>query len=166
MPHVHSFPPIEDSNARILILGSMPSVVSLRERQYYAHPRNAFWKVMGELIGAGPELAYESRLQRLKSRGLALWDVLKCCTREGSLESRIDDSTIEANDFQSFYQGHPRLERVYFNGAKAEQVYYKQVEPLVSEYPELRYERLPSTSPANVAKSFTEKLRAWKVIVQ
>ncbi len=121
---------------------------------------------MGELIGAGPELTYESRLQRLKSRRLALWDVLKCCTREGSLDSRIDDSTIEANDFQSFYRKHPRLERVYFNGAKAEQVYYKHVEPLVSGYSELRYERLPSTSPANAAKSLTEKLRAWKVIAQ
>ncbi len=121
---------------------------------------------MGELIGAGPELAYESRLQGLKSHGLALWDVLKCCTRKGSLDSRIDDLTIEANDLQSFFQGHPRLERVYFNGAKAAQVYYKRVEPLVSEYPKLLYERLPSTSPANAAKSFTEKLRAWKVIVQ
>ncbi len=144
----------------------MPSVVSLREGQYYAHPRNAFWKVMGELIGAGPELDYASRVQGLKSRGLALWDVLKCCDREGSLDSRIDDLTIEANDLQSFFQGHPRLERVYFNGAKAEQVYYKQFAPLVSEYPELRYERLPSTSPANAVKSFAEKLSAWKMIIQ
>lgn len=121
---------------------------------------------MGELIDAGPELAYETRLQGLKSNGLAVWDVLKRCTREGSLDSRIDDLSIEINDFQSFYQEHPRLERVYFNGAKAEQVYYKQVKLLVSEFPELQYERLPSTSPAHAAKSFTEKLKAWKVIVK
>jgi len=166
MPLVHSFPPIEDSDARVLILGSMPSVASLRARQYYAHPRNAFWRIMGELFGAGPDVAYEARGRVLKSRRLALWDVLKCCTREGSLDARIDDATVVANDFPSFFEGHPRLERVYFNGAKAEQVYRRKVAPLVGDVAEVRYERLPSTSPANAAKSFADKLKAWHVITR
>jgi TDG/mug DNA glycosylase family protein len=165
MPHVHSFPPVEESDARVLVLGSMPSVMSLRKRQYYAHPRNAFWKIMGELVGAGPDLEYESRCETLKSCGIALWDVLKCCTRAGSLDSRIDDSTMETNDLLSFFRVHPRLEHIYFNGAKAEQIYCQKIEPLMS-YGNLHYERLPSTSPANAAATFADKLRAWQVIVR
>lgn len=165
MLHVHSFPPIEAPDARVLILGSMPSAVSLQERQYYAHPRNVFWKIMGELVGAGPDLEYEARCRTLKSRGTALWDVLKCCTREGSLDSRIDDSTVETNDLPSFFHEHPRLEHVYFNGAKAEQIYCRKVQPLISGA-SLRHTRLPSTSPANAATSFAEKLRVWQAIVR
>lgn len=115
-------------------------------------------------MGAGPEVEYEARAQILKSRRLALWDVLKCCTREGSLDSRIDDATVVTNDFLSFFAEHPSLEHVFFNGAKAEQVYCRKVAPLVSDVVEVRYERLPSTSPANAAKSFAEKLRAWQAI--
>lgn len=165
-PHIQGFPPIEHPEARILILGSMPSVASLQKRQYYGHPQNLFWKIMGELIGAGPDVDYELRCDTLKAHRLALWDVLKRCTREGSLDSRIEDATAEANDFSSFFQAHPRIRRVYFNGTKAEQVFRRKVEPLVAACANLRYDRLPSTSPANASKTFAEKLKAWRTIVQ
>ena len=79
MHHIHSFSPIEDSSATILILGSMPGKESLRAGQYYAHRRNAFWPIMGDLIGANPTLPYEARTQLLKTAGIALWDVLASC---------------------------------------------------------------------------------------
>lgn len=162
MSYIHSFAPIESSNARVLILGSIPSAVSIQHQQYYAHPRNAFWKIMGDLADAGPELDYQQRCEALKSRGIALWDVLKCCTREGSLDSGIDNSSIKVNDLGSFFESHTDLEAVLFNGAKAEQIFYRQLKQLVSQHPKVTFIRLPSTSPAHAAKSFSEKLTEWK----
>ncbi|GMR21376.1 MAG: DNA-deoxyinosine glycosylase [Gammaproteobacteria bacterium] len=166
MPHVTSFAAIEDASASVLILGSMPGVLSLREQQYYAHPRNVFWGIMGELMGAYPSEPYERRVNLLRSRKIALWDVLQSCTREGSLDSAIDETTLVTNDFTSFYQSHPGIERVYFNGSKAEQVYRRYVKDVIVDLsPRIHYQRLPSTSPAHAAKSFEEKLAVWKCIV-
>ena len=94
---VQSFPPVVSRNSKVLILGSMPGEVSLKAEQYYAHPRNAFWPIMGELFGAGPSLPYQERLVALDNAGIALWDSLRACTRPGSLDSAIRDE--EANDF-------------------------------------------------------------------
>jgi hypoxanthine-DNA glycosylase len=164
MPHIRSFPPIEDSAARILILGSMPGKASLRAGQYYAHQRNAFWPIMGELIGAGPAVPYESRMRLLKSFGIALWDVLASCTRESSLDSDIDEASIAANDFASFFLAHPGITDVFFNGSMAEKCFRTRVQ-LSLENRSLRYRRLPSTSPANASFPYEEKLRAWKVVI-
>jgi hypoxanthine-DNA glycosylase len=92
------------SHARALILGSMPGAASLRAAQYYAHPRNQFWPIMGELVGADPALPYEQRLDRLTSAGIALWDVFARCEREGSLDAHIRDDTAVANDFAEFFR--------------------------------------------------------------
>ena len=118
MSPVHSFAPLSNPQARVLVLGSMPGLASLRLQQYYGHPQNTFWKIVGEVLGFDPELAYELRTQALVERGVALWDVLASCVREGSLDADIDDASVVANDFAAFFETHPHIVRVCFNGAK------------------------------------------------
>jgi TDG/mug DNA glycosylase family protein len=163
MPHVRSFAPVENANARILILGSMPGRASLQAGQYYAHPRNLFWRILGELLGVSPALPYERRIRALKAAHIALWDVLESCEREGSLDADIDDASLLPNDFASFFLRHPRITHVFFNGAKAEACYRTRVLPAVRLRP-LQYHRLPSTSPAHASMSLEQKLKAWRVI--
>ena len=86
--HIESFPPITSSTARVLILGTMPGRVSLRERQYYAHPQNAFWRIIGAILGFDPALPYRERVASVQLAGIAIWDVLKACARAGSLDRR------------------------------------------------------------------------------
>ena len=157
---VRSFPPIENRAARVLVLGSMPGAASLLAGRYYAHRHNAFWPVMGELFGAGPALAYEKRILVLRRNGLALWDVLTSCRREGSLGSDIDEASIVPNDFRAFFDAHPRVTHVFFNGSKAEICFHKHVRLNLSDRG-LHFTRLPSTSPAHASLSLPEKLKAW-----
>lgn len=165
MTRIRSFPPIADAGARILILGSMPGRESLRANQYYAHPRNAFWPIMGELADALPALPYEQRALKLRAAGIALWDVLASCTRPGSLDSDIAPDSIHPNDFAAFFEMHPHISRVYFNGSMAEQSFRKHVLPRLGHLT-LRLQRLPSTSPANASLRFEQKLEAWKTILE
>ena len=163
MPQVRSFAPIADARARVLILGSMPGAASLAAREYYAHPQNLFWRILGEMTAADHTLSYASRTRALKSRGIALWDVLAACTREGSLDSAIDDATIVPNDFAVFYRGHKRIAHIFFNGAKAEACYRKYVLPRLADEPGPRsYTRLPSTSPAHASMTRAHKEDFWK----
>lgn len=163
MATVQSFAPVARPDATILILGSMPGKVSLQRQQYYAHPQNLFWHFMGELFGAGPELPYEQRLERLLAHGVALWDVLEECYRESALDADIVEATIVANDFADFFARHPGIRRIYFNGAKAEQAFRKYVLPgLPTE--RLTLTRLPSTSPANASIPLARKLEEWRQI--
>ena len=98
MPRIHSFPPIESRNARVLILGSMPGIASLAANQYYAHPRNAFWPILAETIGFDPAIPYEGRVRAVTAAGIAVWDVLQSCNRDGSLDARIDRDTLVVNE--------------------------------------------------------------------
>ena len=164
MPPVQSFPPIENPSATVLILGSMPGKESLRAGQYYAHPRNAFWPIMGDLIGAGTTLPYEVRIQKLASAGIALWDVLASCIRHGSMDADIEPDSICTNDFASFFLKHPFITQVFFNGAMAEQFFRKHVQHSL-EPRQLNCRRLPSTSPANASMRYEQKLGAWKAIL-
>jgi double-stranded uracil-DNA glycosylase len=169
MPHIQSFPPIENPTASILILGSMPGKESLRAGQYYAHPRNAFWPIMGELVGALPTLPYEARTRMLKSAGIALWDVLASCRRHGSMDADIDTGSICPNDFASFFLEHPHITHVFFNGTMAEQCFHKHVQPLLQALPRsrpLHYQRLPSTSPAYASMRYEKKLESWQAILR
>src|SRR3954465_13351815 len=101
-PLVGSFGPIAAADARVLILGTVPSIVSLAKQQYYGHPQNSFWPIMGKLFGANRELPYEERKQALYAKGVAVWDVLRECYREGSLDSDIEVESEEPNDFVTF----------------------------------------------------------------
>ena len=163
MTPCRSFAPIADARARVLILGSMPGAASLAAREYYAHPQNLLWRILGEMTGADPALSYASRTRALKSCGIALWDVLAACAREGSLDSAIDDATIVPNDFAAFYRGHKRIAHIFFNGAKAEACYRKYVLPRLADEPGPRsYTRLPSTSPAHASMTRAHKEDFWK----
>lgn len=162
--HCHSFPPIAVPESWILILGTMPGKISLREQQYYAHPQNAFWKITAEILGFDAASSYPQRVASLKTHGVAVWDVLKSCTREGSLDSDIDPSSIVPNDFQSFFGRHPHIRRVCFNGAKAAALYTRYVQPLLPDTVAVEHLRLPSTSPANARIPRAAKLQAWRVI--
>lgn len=163
MANAESFPPIAAPDARILILGSMPGQASLQAQQYYAHPRNAFWYIMGELFGAGQELPYEQRCEVLAAHGVALWDVLRRCWRPGSLDASIDPASVEPNDFPGFLADHPHISHVFFNGRKAEQTFCRHVMPIMNERA-LEYTILPSTSPAHAALSRERKCNVWSVI--
>jgi len=165
MPRVYCFEPIEDTAATVLILGSMPGRISLATGQYYAHTRNAFWTIMGELIGAQSGLPYTERIGILRDSGIALWDVLASCVRTGSLDSDIQSGSVVPNDFNSFFLGHPDISRIYFNGAKAEQCFLKYVHPYLDSGT-LQYRRLPSTSPANAGITYGKKLLAWQSVIK
>lgn len=162
MSFVHSFPPIESSTARVLILGTMPGRASLQAGQYYAHPQNAFWRIAAAIVGFDPASPYEIRVDRMRAAKIAVWDVLKSCTRRSSLDSDIVHATAVPNDLPGFLGAHPQIRRVCFNGAKAEALYARHVRPLLVADPDVRYLRLPSTSPANASVPWPAKLQAWQ----
>lgn len=164
MTHVSSFEPVEGEAARVLILGSMPGVASLAAGQYYAHSRNSFWKVVGAVLGFSPSASYEERLAALKRSGIALWDVLQTCVREGSLDADIDASSAQANDIPALLRRQPHIELVCFNGRAAEKYYEGHVLPSLKDS-RIRYVCLPSTSPAHASMSFEEKVSAWRAAI-
>lgn len=164
MALLQGFPPVADADAHTLILGSMPGVASLRQSEYYAHERNAFWSIMKVLFSIDPKLPYAERLQRLQKAGVALWDVIGTCERYGSLDNDIVPDSIRANDFPAFFAVHPKITRVFFNGSAAEAAFRRHVLPLLQQ-PLPSFARLPSTSPAHAARNFQEKLSAWSVLV-
>ena len=156
------FAPLAGHGAHTLILGSMPGVASLDAQQYYAFPQNAFWKIMGDLFDAGPQLDYRERLEKLLKNRIALWDVIAACHRTGSLDSAIRESDLSTNDFTTFLQQYPDINRICFNGQKAAKLFMKRVHPdLDGQY---QYITLPSTSPAHASKSYAQKLEEWSVI--
>ncbi len=164
MSRIYSFKPIANSQARVLILGSMPGKASLQAGEYYAHPRNHFWRLLGELVALDSGAPYAQRALALQSAGIALWDVLHSCHREGSLDVAIRKDTQAANDFKKFFAGHAAITHVFFNGSAAEQIYRREVLPGLN-FQHLEYARLPSSSPANAGYSFERKLAAWKAIL-
>ena len=165
--HDRCFPPIAGRDARVLILGSLPGRKSLEMQQYYAHPQNAFWRLVTQILGAEWPLPYDRRVTLLTSHHIALWDVLAAAERPGSLDSAIVHESALANDFAAFFRAHPQIRRVYFNGRKAEALYRRFVLPgLPAEFAALNLESMPSTSPAHAGMSFAKKLERWKTIRQ
>jgi hypoxanthine-DNA glycosylase len=158
-PLLQGFPPVVDDRARVLILGSFPSAQSLAAGQYYANPRNAFWPITSELFGFEANAPYEARLATLQSHGVALWDVLHKCRRIGSADSAIDPKSLVANNFVELFGNYPTIARVYFNGAKAADLYRRLAHPVER----IHYQRLPSTSPAHAMRP-SAKLAAWRAV--
>lgn len=146
--------PVLDRHTRILILGSFPGAASLAAGQYYAHPRNQFWRLLGTVLGEDlVALPYPQRLPRLLAHRIGLWDVLAACHREGSLDAAIRHP--EHNDFTLLAQRCPLLHRICFNGKTAGR--------LASQFERAGYETrvLASSSPAYAAMRFEEKLASW-----
>ena len=143
----------------------MPGARSLAMGQYYAHPQNSFWLIMGQVFDFDPCLSYSLRVSALLASGVALWDVMQFCSRSSSLDADIVETSIVANDIASLLASHCRIERLYFNGAKAEQVFRKYVlHSLIGTAQKLPSVRLPSTSPAHARLSVPEKLAIWRQI--
>jgi hypoxanthine-DNA glycosylase len=161
--HSRGFEPITASNARVLILGTLPGQVSLQQGQYYALPRNGFWRIMGDLFGFSPDLPYAARTARLIENKVALWDVCRAAYRPGSLDTSIRHP--ESNDFSAFFNAHPEVKLICFNGSKAAELYQRHVFPLLPpSMQKLGQQTLPSTSPANAAMSYAQKLARWSIV--
>ena len=154
---VYSFPPIADLQSKVLILGTMPGKESLRRNAYYAHPKNAFWKIAFTLFTHPFSTSDEEKKEMLLQNRIALWDVLKSCTRPSSLDSDIRKE--EPNDFHQFLLIHHNISEIFFNG-KGAAAYFRKYFPDIN----LPYRVLPSTSPAH-AVSWESKLNAWQAIL-
>ncbi len=163
---IKSFSYSASKDAKILILGSMPGEESLRQQQYYAHPRNLFWEFMGDMFGFDKSIPYSMRLEKLKQNKIALWDVVYQCKRPGSLDSEIKISTTEPNDFVSFFEKYKGIKTVFFNGKKAEALFKRFIikKNLLINY-NLSFYQLPSTSPANASITREIKIKEWSKIL-
>ena len=159
------FAPAARRDARVLILGSLPGEHSIRAQQYYAQPQNTFWRIMATLTGAGIEQSYAVRLAAMQRAGIALWDVAAAAVRPGSLDAAIVRASVEANDFGALFARCRRIGIVFFNGAKAAELYRRLVLPVLAEpHASLPLRRLPSTSPAHAAMPYAAKLDAWRAV--
>ncbi|WP_348672812.1 DNA-deoxyinosine glycosylase [uncultured Abyssibacter sp.] len=164
-PTVTGFPPIADHRARVLILGSLPSVASVQAHQYYGHPRNAFWPIMGALFGFEPTLDYPDRCARLREAGVAVWDVAAQADRPGSLDADIRGASVRPNPLDALLDECPRIARVFLNGGTAATL-FRRHHPRSTRIAQLPATRLPSTSPAHASLRFEQKLQAWTVVKQ
>ena len=163
MNNCKSFAPSIDNNSKILILGSMPGVKSLEEQQYYAYPQNRFWKVMGSICNELklPELNYETKLKTLLNNNIALWDTIKTCKREGSLDSDIQNET--PNDIKSLLKKYPNIKTICLNGNKSYSAFKKYFPDLLEKY---NCHKMPSTSPANARYSLDKLKEEWRMHIK
>ncbi|WP_413460370.1 DNA-deoxyinosine glycosylase [Herbaspirillum huttiense] len=153
-----SFAPVVAPDTRILILGSLPGTASLAIRQYYGHPRNAFWRLVGEVIGVDLyAMDYAARLATLLQHRIGLWDVIAHARRIGSLDSEIRDHS--GNDLLTLIARLPALETIAFNGGTAGKIGIKALGAKAENY---RVVVLPSSSPAHAALAYEDKLARWK----
>ncbi|MBP3965958.1 DNA-deoxyinosine glycosylase [Paenibacillus lignilyticus] len=161
---VHSFPPEIGDRARVLVLGSMPGTASLAKHQYYAHPRNHLWPVVYGLFGLTPDADYEERLAFAKARGIALWDVIESCQREGSLDVNIREE--RPNDIPGLLAEYPEISCIVCNGAKSHDTFLKYFKSL-PELGGITLLKLPSTSPIPTAamRTTADRIEAWRILL-
>ena len=155
-----SFAPIADDKTQILILGSLPGDKSLEFQQYYAHPRNRFWRVLAEITDSRFPDNYEEKINLLQQNKIGVWDVVHTANRVGSLDTDILDEV--PNDLDEFILNHLQLKTIAFNGAKSQKLFDKYFTRKVS----LKYFALPSTSPANAGFTFEKLCERWREILQ
>ncbi|WP_367117844.1 DNA-deoxyinosine glycosylase [uncultured Chryseobacterium sp.] len=156
---ISSFPPIIDAQSEILILGSVPGVRSLEKQQYYAHPQNAFWKIIFELFDELPTGDYTARIRILKRHHIALWDVIDTCERKGSLDSEIRNE--EANRIGELLENYPGIKAIFCNGGKS----YKNLQKILGKEYRIPIFLMPSTSPLHTVP-LAKKLESWEKIME
>lgn len=157
----NGLPPVVGANPRVLIIGTLPGLESIKLGRYYWYCRNRFWNIMDAICGAGWDIAYEERKQRLQDAGIALWDVCKSCNRKGSADSSIKSE--EANDIAGFLQQNPSITLIVCNGQKAARLLHRHFPKLPDG---IRVETLISTSPAAAMVSPDEKRKRWEAILR
>lgn len=156
----HCLPPVVDGRTRVLVLGSLPGEISLSRAQYYGHPRNLFWPLIGDAIGRDlVRLPYPERLAALLDARVGLWDVVGSAKREGSLDAAIRDH--RANDLAQLAADLPDLRAVGFNGGTAARIGRRQL-----ANPDLDLVDLPSSSPAFASLGFAAKRERWRELVR
>jgi len=154
-----AFAPFADARTRVLVLGSLPGDASLKAAQYYAHPQNGFWRLMGGVIGRDLHaMAYPERVEALRTAGVGLWDVIASAERKGSLDAAI--RSPEAADLRGLIAGLPNLKAVAFNGATAA----KGGRRILAGVEGLTLIDLPSSSPAHASRTLAEKAESWAVL--
>lgn len=152
---INSFPAFIDSNTKILILGTMPGIASLTKQEYYANPRNHFWRIMYTLFDTLPVSdSFEEKIQLLQKNKIGLWDVLENCERKGSLDIHIKNH--KENDFEMLFKQYPAINTIVFNGKESQKYFIKKFGQIEG----ITYYVMPSTSPANTM-SFENKLKIW-----
>ncbi|WP_404451581.1 DNA-deoxyinosine glycosylase [Virgibacillus necropolis] len=155
--------PIIPTNPKILIVGSMPSVISLRNQEYYGNPRNHFWDILFELFSQNPLTDYQAKINFIKQNHLALWDVIGSCYRQGSLDAKITEE--EPNDIVGLLEKHPTIRLIACNGTKSFQTLRKNVD--LTMMADIAVIKLPSTSPipGRYTKSFQGKVSEWRQVL-
>lgn len=154
---VHPIPPVYDSDSRILILGSFPSVRSREEAFFYGHPQNRFWKVLSAVYSCVVPMTTEEKKCFLLEHGIALWDVIASCDIVGSADSSIRNAV--PNDLSRILQ-EANIRRIYLNGKTTEKVFNKYQRDQTA----VEAVCLPSTSPANAAWSLERLAEQWSCI--
>lgn len=163
MSKCESFKSKINNQSRVLILGSMPGIKSLEAQEYYAHPQNRFWKVMGILCGCSDlsDFDYDEKINILLNNGFALWDTIKFCKRDGSLDSDIIDEV--PNDIPALLKKYNKIKIICLNGNKSYAVFKKYFPELLNAY---KCIKMPSTSPANARFTLEKLISDWQVIVK
>lgn len=154
-----AFAPFTDDRTTLLVLGSLPGDASLKAAQYYAHPQNGFWRLIGGVVGRDLHaMAYADRVEALRAAGVGLWDVIASAERPGSLDAAI--RSPQAADLRGLIAGLPSLKAVAFNGATAA----RGGRRILTDQPNLTLIDLPSSSPAHATRSLAEKAESWAVL--
>jgi hypoxanthine-DNA glycosylase len=160
---INSLDPVVDDQSQVMVLGTMPGEESLRLQQYYANPRNQFWRIIYGVFDSDPEAGYKQRLSYLLKKGIALWDVLSECERVGSSDSAIRNA--KPNDFKEFLLQHQRIKCIALNGSTAADLFANLITYKLPA--DIDVIQLPSTSgtPGRYVKPYPEKVRTWSTLL-